>query len=254
MVPMQRSRIATIALLAAPMFGTPIEDRCFEPERVRRERGNLPVCKMRGEYDGWLRGIAEGHQAGIGRLIDHDIGRRGPFGMARVLNHDAVDVRELGRHPAEILPHAAEDLLDLLRRLVRERGAEIVAADFVLGKPGSDDAHQAANQVRHELTVDEAQDRERADNQPAENALEYPLHRPQKLERGRPARHRFGQNVTMILPKTFRPSSRSSPFSNSASGTSVSITGVRPAAILARLSCTLRIVQPNEPNRRYCCR
>src|SRR6202008_4240536 len=62
------------------------------------------------------------------------------------------------------------------------------------------------------------------------------------------------QNVTMILPNTWRLSSRASPRSNSASGTSVSITGTRPDAILARLSPILRNEQPNDPKMRYCCK
>src|SRR6202012_6206315 len=60
------------------------------------------------------------------------------------------------------------------------------------------------------------------------------------------------QNKTMILPNTCRLSSRARPRSNSASGTSVSITGKRPAAILSRLSRILRIEAPNDPKMRNC--
>ena len=46
---------------------------------------------------------------------------------------------------------------------------------------------------------------------------------------------------------------RFSAAATSSIGTSVSITGRMPPAILSRLSAILRIVAPNEPKIRYCC-
>ena len=58
----------------------------------------------------------------------------------------------------------------------------------------------------------------------------------------------------MILPKTWRLSSRSSPLPNSAIGSSLSITGSTwPDPILASPSRTLRMLAPNEPKMRICC-
>ena len=45
-------------------------------------------------------------------------------------------MRELGADAAEILPHAGEDRLDLLRRLVGKRRRQVGAPDLVLGQPG----------------------------------------------------------------------------------------------------------------------
>src|SRR5215472_7375714 len=74
-----------------------------------------------------------------------------------------------------------------------------------------------------------------------------------RVERGFCCRSPLGhQNATMIFPKTWRLSSRARPRSKSPSATSVSITGVNPSAILARLSRTLRSEAPNEPKMRYC--
>ena len=61
------------------------------------------------------------------------------------------------------------------------------------------------------------------------------------------------QNPTTILPNTCRLSMRFSAVATSSIGTSVSITGCMPPAILSRLSAILRMVAPNEPKMRYCC-
>ncbi len=47
----------------------------------------------------------------------------------RVENSEAVEMGELRADAAEIVPHAAEDLLDLRRRFLRKRGGQIGAAD-----------------------------------------------------------------------------------------------------------------------------
>ena len=73
------------------------------------------------------------------------------------------------------------------------------------------------------------------------------------IERHHARGSRRRQKRTMIFPNTCRLSSRASPRSNSASGTSVSITGKSPLAILARLSRILRREAPNDPMIRYCC-
>src|SRR5262249_16882491 len=127
--------------------------------------------------------------------------------------------------------------------------------------PGANTAHESPGRVGEARAVaapdepehrnrDEADDRiERlleAASGDQQIAQEARVHQPDASERG-------VQNVMTILPKTWRLSSRARPRSNSPRGTSVSITGSMPDAILARLSRMLRMEAPNEPMMRYCC-
>src|SRR3954463_15586036 len=122
----------------------------------------------------------------------------------------------------------------------------------MLGQPWPDRAHHSPGDVGHALAVGPAQRLEHQDGEPADGGVESGLETA--ADASRSGCTHAGQNVTMILPNTFRLSSRASALSKSFSGTSVSITGVNPASILPRLSCTLRNVQPNDPKIRYCCR
>ncbi len=105
------------------------------------------------------------------------------------MNDDAIDVRELGRDAAEILPNAAEDIFDVLRGFFWECRDEVRAPDLVLRKPRPDEPHQPAEHIRHALPVDPAQHRERPHHDPAKQALERALERQQVGERFALARH-----------------------------------------------------------------
>ncbi len=164
-----------------------------------------------------------------------------------------VEMRELDGDAAEIVPDAGEDRLDLGVGFVRECSVQIVAADAMLVAQRADLAHQRAGHIRRAPAVHPLGRMQRSDGGRADRRVDHELETPRRhlKELETPRRH---QNMTMILPNTCRLSSRANPRSKSASATSVSITGRRPACILARLSRMLRIEAPNEPKMRYCCR
>ncbi len=56
-------------------------------------------------------------------------------------------MRELDRDAPEIVPHAGEDFFDLVFGFLREGGAQILAADFMLRQQRSDPAHQRAGRI-----------------------------------------------------------------------------------------------------------
>ena len=157
---------------------------------MRRQRRNFPIGEVRGEDKIGLLAVAEHFQPRVSRVIDRDIRVAGSLRAGRVVDDEAVDMGELGRDASEVVPHAGENLLDLLGGFLRKRGAQIFAPDLVLGKPRAHDAHHAAKHVRHALAIDSAQHCERADRDPAEHPVERPFDRQQERERFSPARHR----------------------------------------------------------------
>ena len=150
-----------------------------------------------------------------------------------------------------------EDLLDLVGGFFRKRGArdcrgrcdapEASGPTLRISAPAKFADALAVHQLAHRP----AQHRDREPRRLSHRAAAL-SRLPKALPRSCVAMRI--QNVTMILPNTCRLSSRARPRSKSASATSVSITGGRPPAILARLSRMLRIEAPNEPKMRYCCR
>src|SRR5208282_1829610 len=160
-----------------------------------------------------------------------------------ILDAEFVEMGELDRNAAEIVPHAGEDFFDLSVGFFGKGGAQILPAEAVFLEKRADLAHQGAGEIRRALAIHAFDGAHQPDRERADRRVEQDF--------AAPADH---QNMTMILPNTCRLSSRLRPRSNSASATSVSITGKRPDAILARLSPMLRIEQPNEPKMRYCCK
>ena len=124
-------------------------------------------------------------------------------------------MREFHCHAAEIIPNAGEDVIDFGRGFFREGGAQIIAAEAVFLPQRPELARERSDEIRRLLAVGPGQGAHDADREVADAASE-------KLEP--PLDH---QKVTMILPNTCRLSSRARPRSKSASGTSVSITGVK---------------------------
>src|SRR6202040_1351475 len=133
--------------------------------------------------------------------------------------------------------------------LVREGGTQIVAADPVLAQPRPDGAHERAAEIADGDAVAAVDDGEQHRRDPAgggvQRLLEAVTDDPAELRPG----HDWiaAQKFTMTLPNTCRPSSRARPRSKSASATSVSMTGKRPAAILARAGRMFFVEAANEP-------
>src|ERR1043166_7894424 len=235
----------------AAIFGGRNRRQAFRPNRKVASAG---TSQFASHQEGRPLAVADGDEALHRGLVIIDVGGGRSFGIAK---REAVEVREFGGHAAEVLPDAVKNEFDLSRRFFRECGGEIGAADAVLFPPRADPAHRPTRKVGGPLAVDAPDRMKKRDREPADNCGEHPLERPDTgfevaIEiRSHPCAR--SQNTTMILPKTWRLSRRASPRSTSASGTSVSITGRSPEAILARLSRMLRIEAPNEAMIRYCC-
>jgi len=93
---------------------------------------------MRGEDERRLAVQAQAVEAFVRGLIVVDV--PGAWRRVGVIGLEAVEVGELGGHAAEIVPHAAQDFLDLGGGFFRKGGGEIGAADAVLRQPRADAA------------------------------------------------------------------------------------------------------------------
>ena len=143
----------------------------------RDQRRQLPIGEMGRKDQRRLAVVAQRMKALRGRRIGHDV----VFRRARIGVAQALDLGELDRIAAEIVPHPGQDLLDLRRRLVREGGHQIGAADAMLGEPRAELAHEGAPEVGRAPAVgepDRAQDRER---EPTRAGVD---HRRQPAEEG----------------------------------------------------------------------
>src|SRR6266571_2597661 len=163
---------------------------------------------------------------------------------------------ELRSDPSEIIPYARQDFFDLGGGFLRKRRHQVGTAGAMLGQPGPDCAHEGAGKVRHPVRIGPAHQVEQRHGGKADQRIDAALETsgislPSTAEC--PPHRLRTQKCTTILPNTCRLASRSRPAAKSASSTSVSITGVSPAAILTRLSRMLPMVAPNEPKIRYCC-
>src|SRR6266700_228510 len=163
---------------------------------------------------------------------------------------------ELRGDPSEIIPYARQDFFDLGGGFLRKRRHQVGAAGAMLGQPGPDCAHEGAGKVRHPVRIGPAHQVEQRHGGKADQRIDAALETsgislPSTAEC--PPHRLRTQKCTTILPNTCRLASRSRPAATSASSTSVSITGVSPPAILARLPRMLPMVAPNEPMIRYCC-
>src|SRR5262245_9733444 len=158
----------------------------------------------------------------------------------------------------EIVPHAAENLLNLSRGLVRIRSREIGAAGAVFGEPRAHPPHDGSCTVGDPIRVGAPDALQKQHGEPPGDRVGARFERRAQSRRqasGCGLHRGCGsfQKLTTILPNTCRLSRRSRPRAKSARSTSVSITGLSLACILARPSRMLRMEAPNEPKMRYCC-
>src|SRR4051794_2234683 len=125
----------------------------------------------------------------------------------------------------------------------------------MLLQPWAERAHEGGGEIRHRPARHHAQHSQHRYGKNAEQrvggGLDAALGPPNPSTHTR--RRRSHHSVTTIFPKTCLLSSRDNACSYCASGSSVSITGRSPCAILARLSRMFRMDAPNEPMIRYCC-
>src|SRR5262249_48399357 len=74
--------------------------------------------------------------------------------VVRIADREAVEMGELRHYAAEIVPYAGKNALDLIRRLFRKRGGQVLAADLVLAGPRSERAGDPGEHVAHPETVE----------------------------------------------------------------------------------------------------
>src|SRR6202011_2356491 len=101
------------------------------------EGRQLPVREMRGKDQ---RRIASQALEAFGRFEGvSDVAGRMPRWRQ---NLQAVDMGKFGDNSPEVVPHAAQNVLDLAFRLLRKGGDEVGAADAVLLEAWADAAHE----------------------------------------------------------------------------------------------------------------
>src|SRR5262249_61669740 len=90
-----------------------------------------------------------------------------------------VEMSELDRDTAEIIPHPGENLLDFIGGFVRKGGVQLFAADTVLREQRADPSHERAGKICGAPTIGmfdavEQTDSDRTDC-PVEQVLERPV-------------------------------------------------------------------------------
>ena len=91
--------------------------------------------------------------------------------LTNIVTVQPVDVREFGGDAAEIVPHAAQDRLDLGVGFFGERGLEVIAADAVLAQERPEGAQDSAGKIRHRLARDRTQELQHPDGEEADSTV-----------------------------------------------------------------------------------
>ncbi len=148
--------------------GAAVEHRGVESVLGRNQRRQLPIGEMRGKDQ---RRLAVGAQ-----LLEPVIGLRRVEDVSLLLrvgieDLQAVDMGELRRDAAEIVPNVAQYIVDVGGGFFREGGYEVGTADAVLLEPGAERAHDAAGQIGHMLSVGRPEHAQRPDGQPSERRV-----------------------------------------------------------------------------------
>ena len=113
---------------------------------MRADGGQFPIGEMGSKADRRLAAFHDRVEAFLRmRRIGDDV-----FGLgAETFDAELVEMREFDGDAAEIVPHPAEDFLDLRVRFFRKRCAQIIAAKPMLFEQRPDLAHQPAGEIRH---------------------------------------------------------------------------------------------------------
>src|SRR5262245_19910797 len=108
---------------------------------------------------------------------------------------------ELGADAAEIVPDAGEYLLDLLRRLFREGGPQILAADAVLAQAAADELRRMAEEICRLVRIEHARGAQHRDRETAGYGVADRLEgvTELRLEAEKEAVHR-GLTVETLMP------------------------------------------------------
>ena len=177
----------------------PIKHRGIQPMRDSGEGRNFPIAEMACEDQRRLAVVAECIKYLAGALREFHIARLA--GIAGIVIPDAVEMREFRTDAADIVPHAGDDLVDLLRRFFGEGGREIRPRDLVLAKQRTDAAGDLAEQIGGLDRIEVARGAQHADGQRANHGFACRLQGVANTRLGakQQAQH---QNLTMILPNT----------------------------------------------------
>src|SRR5262249_20572193 len=119
--------------------------------------------------DGWLAVVAQQVEQLLGALAEFDTALT--LRVSRIVVPYLVEMGELGADAAQIVPDAGENLLDFLRRLLRESGGQVVAADAVLAHPAADHARGATEEFRGLVRIEIACGAQHCDRGAADRGL-----------------------------------------------------------------------------------
>jgi hypothetical protein len=97
---------------------------------------------------------------------------------------DVIDMGEFGADPAEIVPDAGKDGLDLLGRLFRECGGQISAADPLFAEFGPNQPGDPGERLRGLVRIEVAGGPQQANGQRADGGLAERLGRVPKPRLG----------------------------------------------------------------------
>jgi len=126
--------------------GAAEQHRGVEAVAFGRDRGELPIANVRGKDQRGLAVIAKLLHQPLAVVGAHDAPA---LVIHRIVVPQSVDMGELGADAAEVLPDAAQNALDLVRRLLRKGRNEVGASQAMLRQPGPDGPDDAAGDVRH---------------------------------------------------------------------------------------------------------
>ncbi len=116
-------------------------------QRLCHQRRHLPIRQVGGEEKRRLAVQAIALEVLDRRLVHDDPSTR-PVSRPDIA--DAVELGVLHADPAEVVPDAAQDVLDFGGALFRERRGKIFSPDAVLGNEAADDAHGLAGNCGRE--------------------------------------------------------------------------------------------------------
>ena len=123
-------------------IGPAVEHDRIESVARRDHRGQFPIGEVGGEDHRRLAVVLHPQEPldVVGAVVDE-------VAVVAIAGADVIEMGDLGADTAEIVPHAAQDFLDLGVGLFRKGSAQIGAADAMLRQPRPDGAHDRAADI-----------------------------------------------------------------------------------------------------------
>ena len=133
---------------------SPVKDRRVEIACRRADRRQFPIGEMRCEDDCWPAlpdKLEKTVKVGWSRFDAF-----GPFRVPGIKVRKAIKVSKLSGDTAEVVPNAAQDRIDLGRRLFWKCRGQIGASNAVFGQERSDGSHEPPRDISHGVRIGQA--------------------------------------------------------------------------------------------------